>query len=200
MIRVLTLAAGIGLALTACGPIVQIGGNSEALPSLLNLDPARAPSGNTSGQPLLIALPEIPGKLRTLRVPVTTSGTEVQYLGAANWIEQPHILFQRLLMDVIAADTGRPVIDEGLVTVVPEYRLSGSLREFGLDVSGSDGAAVVIRYDAVLSTPVDGFAASRSFTARQPVFSQSGPAVADALSAAANLMAEEIASWIAAQD
>ncbi|MBZ6377089.1 hypothetical protein B5C34_06695 [Pacificimonas flava] len=191
------VAAALAVSLTACGPIVQIGGGGAPPSSLLALDPARTPEGEPTGAPIMVSLPEVPGKLRTVRIPVTTSSTEVEYLAAATWVEQPNLLFQQLLMDVMAADLGRPVIDEGSVSVVPAMRLSGSLAEFGLDVSGRP--EVVVRYDALLTAPHSGFVSSRTFTVRRPVATQTGPAVAAALSEAANEVAGALAAWVAAK-
>lgn len=184
------------VALSACGPIVQIGGNATPPSSLLTLRAVPGEAARSDGRLLLLTLPGIPGALRTVRIPVTTQATEIAYLADANWVEQPNILFQRLLGEVIQARSGRPVVDERNVDVAAEHRLSGRLVEFGLDVRAAP--QVSVRYDAVLTSAKDGYIASRRFEAVRPVTSERGPDVARALNDAANALAGEVGDWIAA--
>ncbi len=98
---------GMLLALVACGPLVQIGGNDKPPEALLTLraETLGAPSQAIDpARTLSIATPSVPGAIQTLRLPVTVSDTEVQYLKAANWVEQPAKLFQRLLADTAAGE------------------------------------------------------------------------------------------------
>jgi cholesterol transport system auxiliary component len=188
-------AVALCLALGACGPLVQIGGNAAPPDSLLTLRADGPAPATVGGAPILIALPALPGALRTLRIAVTTTATEITYLRAATWVEQPNQLFQRLLADVVQARTGRPVVDER-TDAGATLRLSGRLAEFGLDVR--DGRMVRVRYDTVLTTADGGFVASRSFEATAPVAVETGPEVAAALNAAANDVARQVSDWIVA--
>ncbi|MFD0849134.1 ABC-type transport auxiliary lipoprotein family protein [Sphingosinicella xenopeptidilytica] len=189
-----TLAA---LLIAGCGPLVQIGGAGDPPESLLTVQANVGESAALTGKPLLVTVPSAPGALRTLRIPVTTEATEIAYLPKANWVEQPVVLFQRLLGEVVQARTGRPVIDERNADIVGAHRLSGRLVEFGLDVRGA--AQVRVRYDAVLSAPGTGYVASRSFAATRPVGAETGPAVARALNEAANEVAANVGDWAASQ-
>ena len=78
--RAFSLSAALML-LAGCGPLVQVGGNTPAPSSLLTVEATSPPTGSVSGSPILTVLPDVPGKLRTLRVPVITAANEVQYLG-----------------------------------------------------------------------------------------------------------------------
>lgn len=187
-------AGALAVTLSACGPLVQIGGGGAVPDSLLTLESTAGPPGPLSGPPLLIRLPEVPGKVRTMRIPVTTASNQIQYLADANWIEQPNLLFQQLVADVVTAQLNMPVIEESNPSISPRARLSGRLLEFGLDVTGAP--QVEVRYDAVLTASDGSFIGSRSFTAREPVLSQSGPDVADALSTASNRIAVDLAGWL----
>ena len=182
------------VALASCGPIVQVGGGSAGPASLLTLASAMPPPAATEGAPVLITLPDVPGKLRTVRVPVNTSLNELQYLADAAWIEQPNQLFQQVLADTFEAVTGRPALSEANVDVVPAARLSGQLTEFGLDVNGPPEVAV--RFDAVLTAADGGYLGSRRFVASRPVAVESGPSVAAALGEASNEVAAAVAAWI----
>ena len=185
----------LALLLASCGPLVQIGGGADAPDSLLTVESSATAPATTTGDPVLFALPDVPGKLQTLRLPVSTGASEVQYLAGATWIEQPNRLFQRILADQFEASTGTPAIDEGNIDLAPAARISGTLMEFGLDVTGQP--QVVVRYDAVMSRTGQGFAGARRFEAMEPVAAQSGPAVAAALGRAANRVAAEVATWAA---
>jgi cholesterol transport system auxiliary component len=188
-------------ALVGCGPIVQIGGNAKAPESLLTIAStatARAYAGPTRlADTLAVALPTVPATLQTLRLPVTGSASEVRYLAGATWAEQPNRQFQRLLADTITAN-GTPVLDARQPAVSPARLLSGTLRDFGLDISGAP--QVRVRFDAQLAAPraPDGRVGIRRFEASEPVADQSPPAVAAALNRAANRVAAEVADWVKA--
>jgi len=197
MIRAL-LPVSLVLALTACGPLVQIGGNAPAPAALLVLRsdaPPPAWAGPTAlADTLAIAVPDVPAELQTLRLPVQLDGASVQYLAGASWSEQPNRQFQRLLGDRLAA-AGVPVLDSRGGNVAAARMLTGHLREFGLDVRGT--AKVRVRYDAQLAGPRStGTVALKSFTAEEQVPSQQPAAVAAALSRASNRLAAEVAAWV----
>jgi cholesterol transport system auxiliary component len=187
------------LALGACGPLVQIGGNAEPPASLLTLRAASlgAPGGAVDpARSLLIAQPSVPGALQTLRLPVTTSDTEVQYLKAATWVEQPSKLFQRLLVDTVSARGGVLVLSERQSDVAAARKLTGQLIDFGLDVRGA--TEVRVRYDALLSGADGKPVAARRFEATRPVAGEDPATVGAALNAAANEVAGQVADWVAA--
>jgi len=187
----------VALALAGCGPLVQIGGNDSPPDALLTL---RSSLAGTPIRPadasrtLLIEQPSVPGALQTLRLPVTISDTEVQYLQAANWIEQPSRLFQRLLADTVGARSGVLVLSDRQSDVPSARKLTGQLLEFGLDVRGAP--QVRVRFDALL-TGADGRpVAARRFEATRPVAAQDAATVGSALNSAANGVADEIAAWV----
>jgi cholesterol transport system auxiliary component len=197
MIRAL-LSVSLALALSACGPLVQIGGNAPAPAALLVLRsdvPPPAWAGPTAlADTLAIAVPDVPAELQTLRLPVQLDGASVQYLAGASWSEQPNRQFQRLLNDRLAA-AGIAVLDSRGGNVAAARVLTGHLREFGLDVRGNP--MVRVRYDAQLAGPRSaGTVALRSFIAEEPVPSQQPAAVAGALSRASNRLAAEVAAWV----
>lgn len=191
------LPLAVLLALGACGPLVQIGGNAEPPEALLTLraEALGAPSAAIDpSRTLLIAQPSVPGALQTLRLPVTTTDTEVQYLQKANWVEQPAKLFQRLLVDTVGAKGGVLVLSERQSDVAAARKLTGQLLEFGLDVRGSP--QVRVRYDALLSGAKGEPVAAKRFEATRPVVGEDGATVGAALNAAANQVAGEVAAWV----
>lgn len=187
------------LLLGACGPIVQIGGNSSPPDALLTLranSPA-APNGRIDpANTLLITQPAVPGALQTLRLPVLTSDTQIAYLVGATWVEQPARLFHRLLSDVVAGRAGVAVLDSRQFDLEAARKLSGQLQEFGLDVRDPANPQVRLRYDAILTGRDGRVIAMHRFEQTAPTSSQSPTDVTNALNAAANALAVQVADWI----
>jgi cholesterol transport system auxiliary component len=187
------------LAVSACGPLVQIGGNDKAPPMLLTLTAIesmpRTPVAATATNTVLVLTPATLGPLQTLRLPVTMSATEIRYLTGAVWAEQPNRLFRRVLADTLSAK-GVVVVDPRGPAPLAARTLSGVLIDFGLDVSDPAAPHVHVRYDARLSKPGATLAVER-FEVSLPVSDQSPGAVAIALNAAANTVARDVALWVA---
>jgi cholesterol transport system auxiliary component len=195
------IAFAAAFALTACGPIVQIGGNAKPPTSLLTLHATAVPRPYAGpaqrADTIGIDLPGVPSTLQTLRLPVTTTATEVTYLVGATWAEQPNRQFQRLLADTLAAG-GLAVVDIRQSNIAPARTLTGTLRDFGLDVSNPAEPLVRVRFDAQLANPrVPQSLLLRRFEATEPAPDQRPAAVAAALNRAANRMAADITEWAA---
>ncbi|MBV8972274.1 MAG: membrane integrity-associated transporter subunit PqiC [Sphingomonadaceae bacterium] len=203
LLPLLAVAPLLGVA--ACGPIVQIGGNAKAPASLLALRATAVPqpgAGATTDPhaTVLVLVPAVPGMLQTLRQPVITGDTTIEYLTGASWAEQPNREFQRVLADTLQAK-GIPVLDPRQSTAAGGRTLSGTLLDFSLDVRSPSAAVVRVRYDAALTgtAPKGGTAsfAVRRFDASAPVTSQLPNDVAIALNTAANQVAAQVADWVA---
>jgi cholesterol transport system auxiliary component len=195
------VAAALAFTLTACGPLVQIGGNDKPPESLLTLTatavPAPASAVTNRADTIGVELPGVPAALQTLRLPVTLSPTEVRYLVGASWVEQPNRQFQRLLADTISAN-GIAVIDIRQSSVAPQRRLTGSLLGFGLDVSNPGAPVVRVRFDAQIANPrAPQTLMLRRFETTEPAFDQRPATVAAALNRAANRVAGDVAMWAA---
>ena len=180
------------LALTRC-----ISFGAEPPPFLLSLTPDEQVAGGTSrtasiGQAITIQRPEVPQKLITNRVPVDTSDTTIAYLQNALWVDTPNELFRALLAEVVAARTGRVVLDPAQYSAEPGTIVRGQLHEFGLDARTQE---VVIVYDASIDSG-DGVR-TRRFEQREPVFAEDAQSVGNALNRAANQMAIEFSDWVA---
>lgn len=185
------------LALTGCGPLVQIGGNDKAPQTLLTIGatavaPAYQP-GAPLGPTIAVDVPRVPMTLQTVRLPVTTSPTDVSYLVGATWAEQPNRQFRQVLTDTMSA-AGFAVINRRETSIPPARVLSGTLVLFGLDVSDVSAPVVRVRYDAQLAGGGK-IVGLRRFDAAVPVASQTPTAVAQALNIAANKVAGEVTDW-----
>lgn len=198
MTRAPVTLLALPLLVAACGPIVQVGGNSprpDALYTLSAGQPTAVPVGTTTidmARAVTVDTPSMPGALQTLRIPVTVSDTAIQYVKGAQWSEQPNRLFQRVLADTLV-HAGIPVVDQRSSGQTGGRRLTGQLMAFGLDVR--EGRQVRVRYDATLAGP-DGVR-QRRFEREAPVASADGADVALALNGAANRVAADVAAWVA---
>ncbi len=192
------LLLSAALALAACGPIVQIGGNAKPPESLLILSATAAPrpAGGPAkiSETIAVEIPGVPSVLQTLRVPVTTGASEVRYLVGASWAEQPNRQFQRLLADTLTS-AGLAVVDTRQASVIPARSLSGSLREFGLDMHDAGSPQARVRFDAQIAGPRGTSVALRRFEASEDVASETPVEVAAALNRAANRVAADVAEW-----
>ncbi len=191
MKRYLTLI--LALPLAGC---LSFGGKPPK--ALLTLTPAATlPVGtmqnSATAKTITVLVPAVPQALAVARIPVTT-GDQVSYIVNAAWVEAPQRLFARLMSDTIAAKTGRVVLSSAQAFNDPGARLSGELRNFGVD--GSTRQAVVT-FDGALIRTGDGTKVEKKrFEARIAVSPIDYTTVGPALNQAANQVAGEVADWV----
>lgn len=183
----------LALPLSAC---LSFGGKPPK--ALLTLTPANTlPVGSTqnsaTAKTVTILVPVVPQALAVARIPVTT-GDQVAYVTDAAWVEAPQRLFARLMSDTIAAKTGRVVLSSSQAFSDPGARLSGELRNFGVD--GSTGQAVVTFDGALIRTGDGNKVEKKRFEARVPVSPIDYTTIGPALNQAANQVAGEVADWV----
>jgi cholesterol transport system auxiliary component len=175
----------------------MLGGGGKAPPTLQTLtteaaDPGAIARSAGAGQAVTVAIPEVPKELRSVRVPVQVTPTDVQYVTNLQWVDTPDKLFQRLLAETIRRTTSRVVLDPGQTNLDPGVVVSGALQRFGYDAATGQ---VVVTYDAALSTVGGNQVQTRRFTASAPA-DGSGSSVGPALNRAANQVAADVARWI----
>ena len=191
--------ASIALAatLSACSLGGLLGGSSKGPTTLFTLTPEAADPGPmtrtvNAGQAVTIGAPTVPKELRTVRIPVQLTPTDIQYVPNMQWIDTPDKLFQSLLEETIRRTTNRVVLDPHQSTLDPGLQVTGELQRFGYDASS--GQAVVV-YDASLSTAGGTRVEARRFVANTPSDGTARSA-GEALNHAANQVATEVAQWI----
>jgi cholesterol transport system auxiliary component len=194
MLRVAAPLA-LGLAVGGCSISGLLGGGGAPPTTLQTLTPEAPDPGPTTravsaGQAVTIGTPAIPKELRTTRVPVQITPTDIQYVTNLQWVDTPDRLFQALVAETVRRQTNRVVLDTQQTALDPGLLMSGELQRFGYD---SSSGQVVVIYDALLSG--GGQVQSRRFTATVPA-DGSGPSVGPALNRAANQVAQEVAQWI----
>lgn len=193
--RIATALAGAA-ALAGCSLSSIVGGGGKPPPVLFTLTPEAGASAAARtaavGETVTIRTPVIPRELRTTRVPVRISPTEVQYVTGLQWIDTPDRLFQSLVEETVRRTTSRVVLDPAQSALDPGLVVTGQLHRFGYDAQTGN---VVVEYDASIATQGGTHVESRRFGA---TMASDGTAatVAPALNDAANQVATEVARWI----
>jgi len=141
---------------------------------------------------ITVMVPAVGGALATQRVPVAQGETAIAYVKDALWVEPPARLFARLMADTVAK-TGRVVLSSAQSFSDPGGRLSGELRQFGVD-AGSRQAVVV--YDASLMRSPGHGIEKRRFMATAPLPRVDAANVGIGLNQAANQVASDVADWV----
>ena len=195
MTRIRTLAPLIFLALPLAG-CLSFGAKPPK--ALLTLTPAATPAvgatqNSASARTVTITVPVVPQSLAVARIPVQT-GDQIAYVTNAAWVEAPQRLFARLMSDTIAAKTGRVALSTAQSYSDPGARLSGELRNFGID--GTTHEAVVTFDGALIRGGDASKVEKKRFEARVPIAPIDYTTVGPALNQAANQVASEVADWI----
>lgn len=170
---------------------------SEPPPSLLVLTPqSKVEQGTQRSGPksaaLVVLQPNVPRKLATTRVPVQIDQARIAYLTDAVWADKPATLIQQLMAETIAANNGRLVLSNTDAAGKEDEQLSGTLLEFGIE---EDTMEAVVVYDAVQmrgGNPVR----KKRFEARKSVIEIEHVEAGNALNAAANDVAQQVAEWL----
>ncbi|MEO8454116.1 MAG: ABC-type transport auxiliary lipoprotein family protein [Sphingomicrobium sp.] len=187
---------GLALALGGCSVGGMLGGGKA--PTVLQTltpeapEPGQIARNAGAGQAVTIAAPSVQKELRTVRVPVQISPTDVQYMTNLQWVDTPDRLFQDLLSETVRRTTNRVVLNPGQSALDPGVLVSGELRRFGYDAQSGQ---VVVQYDGALSSAGGNQVQTRRFTAMAPADGNAAT-VGPALNRAANQVALEVARWI----
>jgi cholesterol transport system auxiliary component len=183
-------------ALAGCSLSSLTGGGGKPPVLLQTLTPEAADPGAmtrtaAAGQAVTIETPVIANDLQTVRVPVRTSPTDVQYVTNLQWVDTPDKLFQNLVEETVRRSTNRVVLNPNQTGVDPGLVVRGVLERFGYNAQTGQAE---VTYDATMSTG-DGQVQTRRFVANIPA-DGTGPSVGAALNRAANQVATEVAQWI----
>ena len=199
MNKVLRSLAPVALALSVAGCSLSglLGGGGKAPATLLTLTPEAADPGQiartaNAGQAVTIAVPAVAKEIRTNRVPVQISPTDIQYVKNLQWVDTPDRLFADLVAETVRRTTGRVVLGPKQSALDPGLLVNGELQQFGYNAQTGQ---VVVQYDATLSTEGGTRVEARRFTATAPA-DGTAVTVGPALNSAANQVAGEVARWI----
>ena len=196
LLRIVTPVA-LAAALGGCSLGGLLGGGAKVPPTLLTLSPEAPDPGNivrasAPGAAVTVNVPVVAKELRTNRIPVQITPTDVQYVTNAQWIDTPDRLFQRLVAETIRRTTNRVVLDGKQSALDPGLLVTGELQRFGYDAQTGQ---VVVQYDGALSTEGGTRIETRRFTGTAPS-DGTATSIGPALNRAANQVAGEVARWI----
>ena len=195
MTPLLRLAGPLAVAVSLAGCSLLGGGKTPAV--LYDLTPASAPTAagarqGSAASAVTVRVPLVAKELRSIRVPVQVSPTQVEYVKDMQWVDTPDRLFQGLVAETIRRTTNRIVLDPQQSGLDPGISLSGELQQFGFD---AQRGLVVARYIATIATNGGASVQSRTFVAEVPA-DGTAVTVAPALNAAANSIATQVAQWV----
>ena len=193
----LALAAVLSGALAGCS-ISSMLGAGKVPATLMTLtpeapDPGQMTRSAVAGQAVTIAVPIIAKELRTTRVPAQIDAYNVQYIKGLTWVDTPDRLFQELVSETVRRTTNRVVLDGRQAALDPGLLVNGQLQRFGYDAQTGQ---VTVQFDGALSTQGATHVETRRFTASLPA-DGTAATVGPALNRAANMVATDIAKWIA---
>ena len=193
----LTVPFALALALAGCSISSLLGGGAKPPTTLVTLtssaaEPAQISRTATAGQAVTIGTPVIGEELRTVRVPVQITPTDIQYVENLQWVDTPDRLFRDLVAETVRRTTNRVVLDAKQSALDPGVVVSGQLQKFGYDAQSGQ---VVVQYDGALASQGGAQVETRRFTASVPADGTAGT-VGPALNQAANQVAGEVATWI----
>ena len=197
--RMLRMVAPAAMALAVCGCSLSglLGGGGKSPATLLTITPEAPATGEftraaAAGQAVTVNPPVIGKELRTVRIPVQVTPTDVQYVTDAQWVDTPDRLFANLLSETIRRRTNRVVLDPNLTGLDPGLIVAGQLQSFGFDASSGQA---VVRFDGTLSTAGGTRVETRRFEATAPS-DGTAASIGPALNRAANEVSYKVADWI----
>lgn len=196
-IRTFALVLAASVAVGGCSVSSLLGGGGKPPTTLVTLtssaaEPTQISRTASTGQAVTISTPVVGEELRTVRVPVQVTPTDIQYVPNLQWVDTPDRLFRDLVSETVRRTTSRVVLDVKQSALDPGVVVSGQLQKFGYDAQAGQ---VVVQYDGALSSAGGAQVETRRFTATVPADGTAGT-VGPALNQAANQVAAEIATWI----
>lgn len=150
---------------------------------------------SAKGTSVIVATPDTPRSLDTVRIPVQVNATSIAYVKDAQWVDTPRHMFQTILSETISASGGATVIEPGQYSANPARRLDGTLVSFGVDAGAKNA---VVTFDATLSSEDGTSIVKKRFTATAPIREIDAKHVGDPINEAANSVVGEVATWVAA--
>lgn len=196
-IKTFALVLAASVAVGGCSVSSLLGGGGKPPTTLVTLtssaaEPTQISRTASTGQAVTISTPVVGEELRTVRVPVQVTPTDIQYVPNLQWVDTPDRLFRDLVSETVRRTTSRVVLDVKQSALDPGVVVSGQLQKFGYDARAGQ---VVVQYDGALSSAGGAQVETRRFTATVPADGTAGT-VGPALNQAANQVAAEIATWI----
>jgi len=196
-LRKLGLTALIALSISACGPLIDVGGKG-APPSLYSLSPAdvSASPASLSDQTLIVAEPEAFAVLDTRKIALMPESREFSFYAGAEWVDRAPRMIQSLLITSFEeAGIFKDVGAENM-PLAASYRLTIGLRAFNTDYTVQNGPVVKVTMMARLfKTRALDLVDSKLITVSLPVGSDSMAKIIATFDRANRQAMTEIVNW-----
>lgn len=191
------LAAGLALALAACGPLIGVPEGDA--PARFTLLPPDGIAGERLDASLMVEEPATSDALDGRRIALTPSPLEFRYFKGARWTDRAPQMIQGLMID---AFRGR-VTDVGTenMPTAPDFRLQSRMVDFQAIYDNGEGTAPKIRVTFDLKLFARGpmrLAASERITAEVRAAADRMPAIADAFNRATQEALRKTVDWATA--
>jgi cholesterol transport system auxiliary component len=132
-----------------------------------------------------------------LRLLVEPTPGQISYLSDAQWADRLPPLLQARTIEAFENGSRLARVARPGDGVSGDYQLSMDIRTFGVRVEPAGAQAVVEISAKVIGNQAGRIVAARIFTARVPIASVTGPAVAQALDEASDQVLIEMVRWAA---
>jgi len=198
--RLAFLAPVAALALSACGPIVNVGGQPPN--DIFRLRPIADSVVQTPapGWRILVDQPTASGGLDSNRIAVFTGPLELKFLADARWAQRLPDMLQSMLIDSLENGADAMAISYATTAAEAPYVLASDIRDFQADVTDSKAPMVTVRIAFTLSSRAPSRVVGyKVLQASADASADNGPALADAFNRAMQEILRDVVTWTAAQ-
>lgn len=168
-----------------------------ASPSTAEADVSgKAPHQAHSGKSLQLTIPGSSDALAGNRLMVKDSHHGLTAYAGVRWESSVPHLWHDYLHQKLLADPGFPVVSTASESLVTDWVLMGTLRDFQLE-TGKGTEQVAIRYNAiVVSSKTREHIASYTFSAEEPVVGTEPAEVIEGFGRAADQVSNDLLNWL----
>ncbi len=147
------LAGGAGLALNACGSVLEVA--AGAPPRLFRLSskstyPDTMPSVDWQ---LVVDTPSAPASINTNRIGLMESPLRFNYFAKANWVDRAPVMVQNLIIESFDNSKGIVGVGPGSIGLRPNFVLQPELREFQAHRKGDQHEVLVVINARLIQMP-----------------------------------------------
>lgn len=192
-----TLGASLIVALSGCGPLISLGGDSKP-PTLYSLTPPRPADDAEKRAPLdatlVISEPAASDAIDSRRIALKPSDLEVRYYSGVRWTDRAPRLMQTLLVSSFSGTVTTAAADT--MPVTPTYRLTSRLIAFEARYPRPKAPVATVEMELQLySTRPLSLVATTRITSEKAAASDRSAAISGAFNAAAQDVASQAVTW-----
>ncbi|MEO0410934.1 MAG: ABC-type transport auxiliary lipoprotein family protein [Pseudomonadota bacterium] len=192
-------AACVGLG--ACGPIVDLGGQSGPPPRIYDMAPSIAGAPSDAEAKAFVVLVEEPTAESVLdqdRIAVRLDYGEIQYLSGLRLADRP----ARLIRKVIVEDLGKvnhvTALGRGALDVPSDFRLKLIVRDFQINAATGGPQSSTVTLQALLIDTSGALAASEVFSQAQDAPLVEGEYAIKSLNESLGVVVGQLKTWLLA--